>query len=194
MTRRKEKVRLPLHDFFVSKSRTSSIQEIRIRDDVKGKRASVAESSEWASSQVTQDRHDVENKKFVIEAKQTVKSRYSVTHRVLVKIDKEASNRKKTPALVVEFKEMPFGVERSWAMVPLEFFETLKLSCYVVERATEKKSFPLTEGVLSMIDKDAVTTGRVPVLRVEYLTMRFGVPKKWAVFPYPVFVKIAREG
>lgn len=194
MTRRKEKVRLPLHDFFTSKSRTSSIQEIRIRDDVKGRRASVAESSEWAASQVTQDRHDVENKCFVIEAKQTVKNRYSVTHRVLIKVDKEASNRKKTPALVVEFKGMCAGIERSWTMVPLAFFETLKLSCYIVERATDKKSFPLTESILAMIDKDAVTTGRIPVLKVTYVTMRFGVPDKWAVIPYPVFVKIAREG
>lgn len=192
MKRRKEKVRLPLHDFFVSKSRTSSIQEIRIRDDVKGKRASVAESNDRAASAVVQDRHDVENAKFVIEAKQTVKSRYSVTHKVLVKVDKQAANRHKMPALVVEFKEMPFGTERSWAVLPFGVIDSMDRGFMVVPKTTDKRSFALTESLLSKVDKDAVVRGVVPLIVIEFQTMRFGVTGKWIVVPYSVFVKLAR--
>ena len=193
MKRRKEKVRLPLHDFFVSKSRTSRIQEIRIRDDVKGKRASVAESSDRAASAVMQDRHDVESSRFVIEAKQTEKNRYSVTHKVLVKVDKQAANRHKIPALVVEFKDMPFGTERSWAVLPFGVLDTMDRGFMVVPKETDRKSFPLTESLLSKVDKDAVVHGAVPVIVVEFKTMRFGATAKWIVVPYSIFVKLARE-
>lgn len=192
MRKQKSKVRLPLHDFFVSKSRTSSIQEIRIRDDVKGKRASVAESNDRAASSVVQDRHDVESSRFVIEAKQTVKSRYSVTHKVLVKVDKQAANRHKTPALVVEFKEMPFGTERSWAVMPFGTIDSMDRGFMVVPKVTDNRSFALTEGLLAKVDKDAVVHGVVPMIVIEFTTMRFGVPAKWIVVPYPVFVKLAR--
>lgn len=101
----------PLSDFFVSKSGSSKIQELRIGLDVGGKRNP-------ASGAFQGMKGDVESKLFLIEAKKTGKDEYRLSRKVVSKIDKEAIACGKIPAIVVEFENMRRDVESRWALIP----------------------------------------------------------------------------
>ncbi len=117
MSRKKPRQpRSPLSEFFISKSETSRIQELRIADDIDGdhigaKRAGLGE-----------DKADVEGSQFLVEAKRTEKKSFALNEKVLSKIDKEALNYGKIPALVVDFPNFRFGVAQRWAVIPYPVF------------------------------------------------------------------------
>lgn len=105
----------PKSEFFVSKSEVSKIQELRIAEDVGGRRNP-------ASGGIPGFKGDVETRKFLVEAKTTDRKRFCLTEKMLAKIDSEALNYGKIPALVIEFPTFRFGVTRSWALVPYPVF------------------------------------------------------------------------
>jgi hypothetical protein len=64
---------------------------------------------------------------FLIESKATVNASISVTHAWLSKIDKEALDAAKTPALIVQFVDASGRVRPSgsWVLVPERVFKEL---------------------------------------------------------------------
>lgn len=118
MRRNPKKPRPPLHDFFLSKSGSSKIQEIRVSEDVGGRKVP-------ASGALAGNKGDVETLKWLIDAKLTEQKSYSLSTKVLRKIDGEAAAYGKTPALVVEFTTIGFGVTPKWAVIPYPVFVKL---------------------------------------------------------------------
>ena len=114
----KKKARPPLHEFFLSKSGSSRIQEIRISEDLGGRKTP-------ASGALAGNKGDVETQRWLIDAKLTEQKSYSLTTKVLRKIDGEAVAYGKIPALVIEFTRAGFGVTQKWAVIPYAVFVTL---------------------------------------------------------------------
>lgn len=114
--RKPKKVRPPLHEFFLSKSASSRIQEVRIAEDVEGRHVGSRRVSR------REDKADVDSPIFLIEAKLTEKKRFGLTEKILAKIDKEAVSLGKVPAVVVEFTNFRFGVTSKWALIPYSVF------------------------------------------------------------------------
>jgi hypothetical protein len=59
------------------------------------------------------------------DAKFTGKKSFRLTIDMLRKITEESDSKGMTPAIVVEFGEMPLGCHRDWAVVPLSFLAEL---------------------------------------------------------------------
>jgi hypothetical protein len=70
---------------------------------------------------------DIRKGAFLIESKATVNASLSVTHAWLQKIDKEALDTGKTPALLVQFVDGSGRVKPSgaWVMIPERVFREL---------------------------------------------------------------------
>src|SRR3990172_7882854 len=115
MRKKKEKVRPPLHEFFVAKSRTSQIQELRVSEDIAGRKTP-------ASGAFDGHKGDVENSSFLVDAKLTEQKRFNLSEKVLAKIDKEALAYGKIPAIALEFTNFRFGVTNKWAVIPYSVF------------------------------------------------------------------------
>lgn len=71
------------------------------------------------------DKGDVETKQWLIDAKLTEHKSYSLSTKVLRKIDGEAASYAKLPALVIEFTHVAFGVRPKWAVIPYDEFKRL---------------------------------------------------------------------
>ncbi len=113
--KKKNKDDLPLKDFFVSKSETSQIKELRVSEDIDGWKTP-------ASGAFSGNKGDVENKSFLVDAKLTEKKSFALSEKVLAKADKEATEYGKIPALAIEFTTFRFGVENKWAVIPYSIF------------------------------------------------------------------------
>ena len=73
------------------------------------------------------DKGDVETKQWLIDAKLTEHKSYALSTKGLRKIDGEAAAYAKSPALVVEFTNVEFGVPAKWAVIPYaEFLRIFK--------------------------------------------------------------------
>jgi len=118
----KDRTKPPLSEFFLSKSKTARIQELRIRNDFNGTRASV-EKGLYTSKGI--QRADVLDKTFMFEAKQTDKKSFALSRKVLAKIDSEATNHGRIPAVIIQFKSFPFSIEREWAVIPYSYLRSL---------------------------------------------------------------------
>lgn len=121
-TRKTNKKPSPLAEFFVSKSKTSKLQELRIRDDVGGRRTQV-EYGTYHSDGI--HRADVEDKTFLFEAKQTDRKSFALSQKILVKLDGEALSGGKIPAVVIQFRKFPHSVEREWAVIPYSYLKKM---------------------------------------------------------------------
>jgi hypothetical protein len=110
-----QKIKPPMSEFFVSRSTSSKMQELKIGKDIGGVRTP-------ASGAFVGHKGDVEGKRFLIEAKQTEKNSYALSRKTIIKIDKEALGYGKIPAIVIEFLGMRADVERMWAVVPYSVF------------------------------------------------------------------------
>lgn len=117
----KKKPRPPLHDFFLSKSGSSRIQEVRVSEDVGGRKVPM-------SGARAGDKGDVETKEWLIDAKLTEKRSYALSTKAFRKINTEATAYGKIPALVVEFTHAGLdGVPTKWAVIPYrEFLKIFK--------------------------------------------------------------------
>lgn len=109
------KSKKPKPECFISRSKESRVQELRIAEDVGGRRTP-------ASGAFDRNKGDVETRRFLIEAKITESKRFSINEKVLSKIDGEALNYGKIPALVIDFPSFRFGVTRRWAVIPYPVF------------------------------------------------------------------------
>lgn len=112
---KRKKPRPPLHDFFLAKSGSSRIQEVRVSEDVGGRKVPM-------SGARAGDKGDVETKQWLIDAKLTDKRSYSLSTKVFHKINTEATAYGKLPALVIEFTNRGFGVPSKWAVIPYSEF------------------------------------------------------------------------
>jgi hypothetical protein len=113
--KRVQKPRPPLSEFFISKSEPTEVQELRIAEDIGGRRTPCSGALSGAKG-------DVESKKFLVDAKRTDKRSFVLSERVLAKVDKEALAYGKIPALVVRFTNFRFGVTNEWAVIPYPVF------------------------------------------------------------------------
>lgn len=107
-----------MHEFFLSKSGSSRIQEFRVSEDVGGRKVP-------ASGAFEGNKGDVETKAWLIDAKLTEKKSFALSLKVLRKIDAEALAYGKVPALAIEFTNTHFGVTRKWAVIPYNVFVKL---------------------------------------------------------------------
>lgn len=180
-----------MNEFFLSRSETSKIQELRIGRDIGGRRVP-------RSGAIPGLRGDAENSKFLVEAKQTRKPYFFLSERILQRIDKEAFADRKTPAVVVEFLSMPCGVEASWAAIQLGLLKKAIEESKLYLQAPDKlktTGFRLKVEMLDLknLDIEATAKGKIPVLICEFqwISGAAGIETKWAIIPYNVFVKIA---
>lgn len=68
---------------------------------------------------------DVSLDSFLIDAKQTIHKTMSVQSDWLRKINREASDCGKYPALSLEWANATEGVERDWILIPISVFNTM---------------------------------------------------------------------
>lgn len=59
-------------------------------------------------------------------------------------------------------------------------------------KQTDRRQYALSEKTLGKIDGEAFSSGKIPVLAIEFTGMRFGVHRKWAVLPYESLVRLVR--
>jgi len=86
-------------------------QEKRLADDSGGRQT--------RGSGCGADKGDVHfGKEILLEAKYTDKLAFRLDQKLLIKISKEAQEKGLTPALAIEFGQMPLGTHRDWVMVP----------------------------------------------------------------------------
>lgn len=117
--KKKRKGRVPLHDFFMSKSDSSQIQELRVADDIGGDHIGARRVGRMG------DKADVESSRFLVDAKLTEKKSFALSEKVLAKIDKEALAYGKIPAIALEYTNFRFGVTNKWAVIPYDVFVQL---------------------------------------------------------------------
>jgi hypothetical protein len=187
----RQKAKLPLSEFFLSKSGKSKIQELRIGSDIGGRRVP-------RSGGIPCVRGDAENSTVLVEAKQTKKPYFFLSERILQKIDKESFGCGKTPSVVIEYLSMPFGTEASWAVIPkpllYEFLEESKLFINnSLKFRTKKKRIKVKISDLKDIDQEATAKGKIPVIMAEFKWMPGGVASEWAILPYSIFLKIVKS-
>jgi len=96
----------------------SQKQEARVAKELDGRAQPGSGAIEHLKGDVTTDR-------FLIEAKRTDKKSISITGEWLSKIDQEALNVGKIPALVFEIGGMNGFAENEWVAVPLSQFKKL---------------------------------------------------------------------
>ena len=189
--KKQKKAKPLLGEFFLTRSETSKIQELRIGRDIGGRRVP-------RSGAIPGLRGDAENSRFLVEAKQTKKPYFFLSERILQRIDKEAFGERKTPAVVIEFLSMPCGAEASWVAIQ---YGLLKKSIEDFKLYTKSPDKLKTKGFrlkvemhdLKDLDIEATSKGKIPVMICEFqwISGAVGIETKWAMIPYNVFVKIA---
>jgi hypothetical protein len=68
---------------------------------------------------------DVKADKILFECKTTNEKSIRVEKKWLIKISREASAQQRDPCLVASFPEMPSGIERDWAILPMKVLRCL---------------------------------------------------------------------
>lgn len=96
----------------------SQVQESRIAKELDGRTTPGSGAFDGLKG-------DVKTAEFLIEAKRTDKSSISVKKEWLEKIDKEAIDIGKKPALVIELGGMQGFTENEWVAVPMSVFKKL---------------------------------------------------------------------
>lgn len=70
-------------------------------------------------------RGDVSAKGFLFDSKQTAKSCITLSGTILSKISREAMEENKYPGIIATMDQMPFGVSKVWAVIPLPILSDL---------------------------------------------------------------------
>lgn len=69
---------------------------------------------------------DVKTPELLIDSKETDRDSFSLTTKMLAKIEEESHTQRKVPAIVLKFNEAKLGMIKEWIVLPLEEYERLK--------------------------------------------------------------------
>jgi Holliday junction resolvase len=89
------------------------------------------------------EKGDVSTDVALVECKTTMRASISIKKDYLVKIAGEAKSVHKTPALVVSFHEMPYGVDQDWLLIPMRLWEKMRKEAGLAH--DEKRERGITE-------------------------------------------------
>ncbi len=124
------------------------------------------------------EKADVSNSDVLGEAKLTEKEYFSITMKVLNKLEDQAMGIGKEPRLYIRFLTMPPLFSKDWELIPVKDY----LDWYPA-LLTDKKSFRISIDMLQKLETKARERHNAPIIYIRFENMSGLYTKSWQLKP-----------